>query len=445
MALADLEQRARRAGSVVELSFIMLNETHAVVPYRQAILWTDEDGVRALSGVAQVEREAPFTLWLSYLCRRLLNERGRSPAVVDAGILPPDESREWADWLPASLLSIPLIAPGPTGAAVPAGGLLLFARDDPWQDGEVALLTRAAETFALAWAWHHRPSAGALVRRGLARGWRVRGLRLAALLAVIAIGAIPLRLSVLAPGEVVARAPAVIRSPIEGVVERVAVQPNQIVAENALLFELDTTSIRGRLEVAQKALATSRAEYEQVAQQAFFDTRAKAQLAVVAGRIAERQAELAYYQELLGRSSVRAPAPGVVLVDDPTEWAGRPVAVGERVMAVADENEIELEAWLAPGDVIPLADDAPVTMFLNVDPLEPVRGRLRYLSYEAMPRPDETWAYRLRAGLVDTGGTAAGRPRLGLKGVVRVDGARVPLVYWLFRRPWAVIRQTFGW
>jgi len=36
------------------------------------------------------------------------------------------------------------------------------------------------------------------------------------------------------------------------------------------------------------------------------------------------------------------------------------------------------------------------------------------------------------------------RPRLGLKGTVRLDGHRVPLIYWLLRRPLAVVRTFVG-
>ena len=49
--------------------------------------------------------------------------------------------------------------------------------------------------------------------------------------ALLAAGAIPVRLSVLAPGELVAAQPAVLRAPLDGVVAQIHVQPNQIVKQ----------------------------------------------------------------------------------------------------------------------------------------------------------------------------------------------------------------------
>ena len=117
------------------------------------------------------------------------------------------------------------------------------------------------------------------------------------------------------------------------------------------------------------------------------------------------------------------------------------MAVGEKVLAIAEERDTEIEAWLSPGDLIELAVEAPLTLFLNSDPMNAVHARLRVVGYESQYRPDGTLAHRVRATLAD--GEAP--PRLGLKGTARLDGGRVTLAYWLFRRPLAIIRQTLGW
>ncbi|HEY4890158.1 MAG TPA: hypothetical protein VII10_00575, partial [Reyranella sp.] len=66
--LAQLTRRARHAVTVEELAFLAVNETHGLMPYRQAALWRrDAAGsgrVMALSGVPMIERNAPFPMWL---------------------------------------------------------------------------------------------------------------------------------------------------------------------------------------------------------------------------------------------------------------------------------------------------------------------------------------------------------------------------------------------
>ncbi len=429
-ALLGLEEHTRRAANAAELAFIMVNDTREVVSYRQAALIIEGEGLRAVSGVSTVEPNAPFTLWLQRICRPLEGERPRPLGPSD---LPPSDGIEWNEWLPPFGLWLPLI--GRDGKRF--GGLLL-ARDIAWEEPETALAAHACGAFAHAWEVLHRPSPLATWRQRIKTIPRWR-LKIAAFVLVALL--FPVRLSVLAPAEIVARDPAVIRSPLDGVVERVLVRPNQPVTEGDVLLELDRTSITGKLEVAKKALSTAQAEADQAIQQAFFDPKAKGQLAVVKGRIEERQAEVGQLEDLLARAVVKAPRAGLAVLDDPAGWQGRPVGVGEKIMAVAAPDDTEVEAWLAPADVIALEPKGPVTVFLNARPLSPVAARLTYVTYEALTQPDGTPAHRVRAAL------APGQdgPRLGLKGTARLDGHRVPLLYWLMRRPLGVTRSFLGW
>ncbi|RYY94845.1 MAG: HlyD family secretion protein, partial [Comamonadaceae bacterium] len=146
-------------------------------------------------------------------------------------------------------------------------------------------------------------------------------------------------------------------------------------------------------------------------------------------------------QDQLQRAQVTAPRDGVALLDDPTEWVGKPVAVGERVMSVADAHEVEIEAWLSPSDAIELPPGSAVQLYLNSRPLSPVAGTLRYAAHEAVPRPDGSYAYRVRAVLPE-GSDAA---RVGLKGTAKLSGGRVAAIYWVLRRPIASLRQMTGW
>jgi len=430
LALLGLEEHARLAASSNELAFVMVNDCRAMVVYRQAALFIDGEGLKAVSGVTTLDRGAPFVLWLERLFRHEMTDSTRplGPESVHG-----KEGQEWVDWLPPHGLMVPL--KNKDGKRI---GALLLARDgEPWADQEIALLGRAVDFFAYAWIGLHRPSAVTLVRRRLTAipNWR-KMLAAAALLALL----FPVRLSVLAPAEVVAHDPAVIRSPLEGVIEQVLVRPNQPVAAGDLLFKLDRTTLIGKSQVARKALATARAELDQATQQAFSDSRAKSQLSIIRARIDERSAEVTQLEDLIARCEVKAPRAGIAVLDDPAEWQGRPVNVGEKVLAVASPSEVELEAWLAPSDVIALEVQGPVRLFLNADPLSPVSARLLYVTYEAIAQADGTLGYRVRAAFE----SGQDSPRLGLKGTARLDGRRVPLVYWLARRPLAVIRTFLG-
>jgi hypothetical protein len=442
--LISITHAARHAKDTVELEFMAVNGSHAVAPYRQAVLWFEPRKVCALSGVVQMEANAPYVHWLERLC----------PTLVEAGPfnaadLRPDLAAEWDEWLPAYGIWLPL--PAADGDAAGGRGGLLLARDFPWVENEIRLLGEWID------AWHHayralaprQPlSLFALKTRLRARieserrqqlpWWRRRAPQVTA--GILLLLCLPVRLSVLAPGELVPSDPAVVRSPLEGVIERFHVKPNQTVQKGQPLFDFDQAQLAARHAVASQALATAEAEYRQSAQQALSDSKSKSQLATLQGKIEERRAEAEFLGGLSERARVLAPRDGIVLLDDTSEWLGRPVATGERVLRIANPRDVEVEAWLPVGDAIPIAAGAPASLYLSASPLAPVDASVRYVSYDAQQRPDGSYAYRVRARL-----DQATEHRVGLKGTAKLNGDRVPMVYWILRRPLALIRQTLGW
>ncbi len=416
-----------------------VNDSHALARYRQAALWTEEEGVAALSGVVQVEANVPYVQWLQRVCAALLAQGGAVRQVTSAD-LANDEGDAWIEWLPAYGLFVPL-----SGVA----GGVLFARDEPWTDQEIALFTEWLDTWIHAWRAKHKPAlwnvrrlpeqAKAHLRLVAGRPWwKQRAVQWGA--AALLVLLFPVRLTVLAPGELVPADPAVIRAPFDGVVQSFLVKPNEAVKTGQALFTFDDASLLSRLEVARQALGTAEAEYRQASQQALGDAKYKSQLVVLAGKIEERRAEAAYLQGQLERSRVVSPREGLALFDDPSEWLGKPVVTGERILRVAPPDQVEVEGWLAIGDAIPLEPGGPATLYLNASPLSPVSAVIRYAAHDAVARPDGSYAYRVRATL-----EAPTRHRVGLKGTVKLAGGWVPFVYWVLRRPVAAVRQFVGW
>lgn len=454
LTLLDLAHRARAAGNADELAFLLVNDSHRLLPYRQAVLWFDDGSTPRLSGIVQAEANAPYVQWVDRLCRSLPRAQDK-PVVhmVAPEALAPELAAQWDEWLPrdAVWVALPASASHPGSAA---GGLLL-AGDE--QQAEAGLRNPQLHPLLEEWthAWHHawlarlrpQPWSPAQWRRQLAQWWRGgagqawwkrRPLQVA--LALLLLSICPVRLTVLAPGELVPSNPAAVRAPLDGVIAQVHVQPNAPVKAGQALFSFDEAALASRLEVAQHALASAQAEYRQQAQLALSDIRSKGQLAVLQGKIGEKQADVDYLAGLAQRAQVLAPRDGIALFDDASEWVGRPVQTGERIMKIASPSEIEVEAWVPIGDAIALPEAAEVRLYLASTPFEPIQAELRYLGFEAIARADGNYAYRLRARLSQP--TAQ---RIGLKGTVKVQGPWVPLAYWVFRRPLALIRQTLAY
>jgi multidrug efflux pump subunit AcrA (membrane-fusion protein) len=429
--LLALAAAARAATTAAQRRFVLLDRTRDSLPYHAAVL--RRGGTLAHSGVAVLDAQGPFGQWLARLFAHLA-ELPAGPLAAES--LGPGLAGELAQWWPPHLLWLP---------GEDAGDGWLLVRELPWRAHEAALLRewfalwQIVDAAARAQAPRRIVDLPALAAALGLRGKRRRSVALGAA-ALLAVLCFPVTLSVRAPGEIVPRAPTVLRAATDGMARRLHVEPNQAVREGQLLAELDDASASSRLQVARQGLATAEAELRQTSQAALGDAQAKAQLAVALGRVEEKRTEVAFLGEQMRRTELRAPHDGVVLVDDPGTWAGRTVAAGEALLRLARPDDQELEAWLPAGDAVELADGAPMRLFLASRPATPAAAQLRSYGFEAQARPDGTLAYRLRGTLAEPG-----RERLGARGTVHADAGRVPLVYWVLRRPLAGLREATGW
>jgi hypothetical protein len=493
--LLGLARQVRRVESDKALQFVLVNQTHQLVPYLMGALWVEDEGVVAQSGVSSVERNSPYVLWLNDVLNTISDLKA---CAVLPSMLNASQIEEWSTHLPEYVYWFPV-----SGGKRKAGFLL--CREHAFSEDEVIYLSEWMDIWSYSWSKFDTPTVygeltrfwidvktslptisqlkssidydfikknpdqilpkllskikaycAVIVRRfkwvrqyGIKSGW----LRFLSEIVIIwhdkkrrwkwviwTLILFPVRLSVLVPGSLVPANPAIIRVPIEGVVDEFYVSPNQQVVKGQPLFSLDLTSLQSRLKVAKQEIQIANQEYRQSALQALTDAKSRGLLAPQEGRAIEKSVEADYLKDLLDKAKITAPRAGIVIFDDPSEWMGKPVVAGEKVMVVATEGDVEIEAWIPVGEAIELPKDARVTLYLNAMPFSPVSGKLRYEGHEPIQRPDGGYAYRIRVRLEpDEKG-----PRVGLKGTAKVQGHFVPLSYWVLRRPIASLRQYLG-
>ncbi|WP_225086969.1 HlyD family efflux transporter periplasmic adaptor subunit [Pectobacterium colocasium] len=428
--LLQLQSRARARETLDELAFFIVNETHSVVKYRQALLWDcDKQRLQAASGLASLDHNAPFCTEFSRLCRQW-QEEGRQAQALQCRELPIDDQVLWQEHLPEFLLWLPLrLAQGDMPL------VLVLARDSAWLPAEIVLLEKLAEAYAHAWASLQKQR-----RRQTNTSPKKRRLILVGIVALVLILLFPVRQSVLAPAEIVAHRPVMVRAPVAGVVDDILVRPNQAVSANQPLVRLDVRELENRLESARQAFATADAQYRQAQQQALFDANSKASLAVLQSRREQAQSEMDFLQRQQERMQLVSPRDGVAIFDDSSDWIGRSVAVGERIMMIADPHDVELEIQLPAADAIALENGADVRLFLNVAPNSAQDARLEQIGYRAAPTPDNVMAYRLRARFTQDDPQL----RVGLKGTAKLYGKRTVLFVYLLRKPLASLRVWLG-
>ena len=90
-----------------------------------------------------------------------------------------------------------------------------------------------------------------------------------------------------------------------------------------------------------------------------------------------------------------------------------------------------------------IEDGARVKIYLDSDPLRPIEAHLLRAGYQAEKTDGSTLAFRLAARADDA--QALHQLRIGTRGTAQVYGGKVPLLFYVLRRPITVARQTLGW
>ena len=433
-AMLHLEQRAFEADSPQSLGFTAVNEALALVAYRQAAFFTRSGQgkfkLTTASGLVSVAEESPYAIWLSRFAQSLPTTPGCQR--LDFENAPADFVDGWEEWLPEHLLVAALA--DQSGTAV---GLMVYARDTPWTDAELQALDRVHQAYGYCLsALARKPKRLGSGLLSVFRGRRARWIAFA----VVAALFIPVRLSALAPAEVVALSAIAVASPQDGVVSAFFVQPNANVKAGDRLFSLDDSALASRREVARRGVSVARADLLVSQQRAFDDLKSKGELAAATGRVSEKEAELSLVEGSLDRVVVKADRDGIAVYGDPNDWLGKPVQTGERVMQLADPRDTGVLVWLPVADALNLEPGAPMRLFLHTKPLDPLPATLLQTSYQAVLSPDGVSAYRLRGRFEEGSDTA----RIGLRGTARVSGDWAILGYYLFRRPIAALREWTG-
>jgi hypothetical protein len=424
----------RAAASESELLHLVANELRKLVGGRQVLLLRARSRTRlevvCISSLAIADRETPFVRWIEGLARRIVDAH-RDDEMIEFE-LPAftDESATETQTYPfAHFLWQPLrLATGDMFAAV------LLARERPWAEQDKHIIRREAGAFAGAWQALY--GAKALRPRSIFG----KRMNIALAIAMLVASVVPVPMTTLAPMEIVAKSPQRVTAPIDGVIKDILVEPNRRVRVGELLLRFDETTLRNRLHVAQQEMMVAQARYDRATQAAFADERARHDLAQARAELDLKRAEQTYAADLLARSTIAAERDGILLYSDKERWIGRPVKTGERILQIVDPLQVIARIDVAVADAIVLERNAGVRMFLDASPLTSFPARLVSESYHAEPNSTQQLVYRLFAEIDGTSESL----RIGARGTAQLLGSRVPLAYYLFRRPISAFRQRVG-
>lgn len=432
-ALLKFESDLRNVRSLRNFQYFAANETRLVTRSQQTFVLGRAGSrlrLEAVSTMPAVDRSAPLVVWIEAFVEALRREHDLRQH-LEIGAQDVEIAKDAA--FPSYPLSFLLWLPFLDLKGQVTGGLLQ-ARLTPWTEADVVVSRHVSGACGYA---------NTLLRtRG--RSWRrphiTKWTGAFGVLALLALCFVPVSMSALAPVEVSPKSAFVVTAPTDGVVERVLVDPNATVRKGQPLVQMADTVLKNRLEVAQREAIVAEAKVKKASQLAFIDARGRHELGVAQAELQLRIAERDYARDLLARATIKAHRDGVAFFTEPKDLIGKPVAVGERLMDLADPNQLEFRIDLPVADAIVLTENARVKVFLDSDPLHPMEAKLIRADFQARPRENQQLAFRLIADRA----SATSLPRLGVRGTAQVYSDKVPLGFYLLRRPLSAARQWFG-
>lgn len=444
-ALLGIEDEARLATDRAALLRSLVNAPRQLLGYRQAIvLMAGRGGVfkaEAVTSLPAVDRSAPLIRWFEALASRAATEMAASgPTAFQLPAFCNPSDPDTLSYPFKQFLFVPIRLPGAALTEAPIG-IWLCAREQSWNDGDVAVAERLAGTYAHALrALQPARNAGfGHSGRSSRRAWWL--IRSLAVVALAMAAFMPVPLSALAPVEVSASSARIVSAGADGIVADVLVDPGETVVAGQVLAKLDQVDLLNRLDVAERNIEVAEAKLWRSTQAAFGSVDAKRELAISRSELRVAQAERDALLAEQKRTILEAPAGGIVIFKDKRELLGKPVAVGQKLMQVASPESPEFRIDLPVSDVMLLETGAPVRVFLDSDPLNPLDAILTRTSYHARATSEGVLAYSITA---KPSGSDV-RLRVGARGSAKLIGDDVPLYFFLLRKPIAAIRQWTGW
>ncbi|GGE97069.1 efflux RND transporter periplasmic adaptor subunit [Sphingomonas prati] len=431
VALLQYEADLRRQATEIELIYFLANETRRLIDYGQLFVLQiprvrDAMQVVTASGLAMIDRNAPLIHEIERAVDRARSANGDGAMAIDAHIV--DTNVSFADFPFAHLYFQPLH--DIVGEAF-AG--LLIAGDMPLEEKDRFRLDRIADTAGHGWRALKGPRPIQRVRK-ITRRER-RGIAVA--LGVLAL--IPVRLSALAPVEVVADRPFTLSAPFSGVIQRIEIAPNSFVRTGQPLVRFDDVRPRNELTLATERLAVARARVERASSAAFGAAGESREIAIMQAERDLAQAEYDYARDLLAQSVLKAPRNGIAIYSDRRDFEGRAVNVGDPIVQITDPRMIRYRIDLPAAEQFSVERGSPVKIWLDGQPLWALGGQLESASYAARKTAGNVLAFALVAKPI------GGAPDIGARGTARVEGNWVPLIYSVLRRPISALRQTIGY
>lgn len=421
LSLVFLQRQALQAKNLEQLIHIIVNGTHKLFPYNQAVFFQVHGNqilLEAVSGNAKLDPLSPHALEIKEKISRHLHH-------ADGDVFMMETEEETCNAL--MLLRTP-----ETGVI----GGLYFDLDVAFHDAEMQILSELSVSYTHALSHQKIQGLGLIpyIKRKFGQ------VRLFVLLSLILVMFFPVREHITAPAEVIAQDPFVISAPYDGVIESVSVDPGEHVIAGTPLIRMDKMTLQAKVDSTTKEVNAAQDQRARLRREILSNPKKSPDLQNIENELALKQIDLSFAEELLTRSAITSPIEGVAIFSDKNTLLGQPVHKGQALMTVADSTKQELLIRIPAGSMIDFDRQAPIKFYANVRPFQSIKAQIKTIGYQASPDPDRLLSYKVRAVLDEE----AKNLRIGWKGSAKIYGGYTVYGYVLLRKPLMFIREITG-
>ena len=417
--LFELEREIREAPNTSALAKVITVRSQAVLGFKDAVFCAGSSAqkmrAQAASNSDLVDPSSPVLTWVEELCALHSSQLENGINFVAS----PDNDIKGKNLLPKHILFVPLQSKN-QGLL----GCLVFTRTAKFSQHDILFINHLASTIGHALAIFSRKP-NPILDIGMAR------LATFIVVTLFLLSVFPMHLTTLAPAEVVAYQPEIIKAPIDGVIDEITVTPNTHVGPGSLLARLNNHNLKAVYdEVAQKTL---------LAESRISNPQGKRVSEELRSDLEESRARMESAEERLLQTDIRAETSGIAIVKAPGEWIGRPVKAGEKILEIANPKEVELVLKIPAEDADLISQNSKVRIFFDRRPFSPLTANVKKSSLVPENSKSNGTYYTFRARF-DEG---VPLPTIGQRGVARVYGERASLLFFIFREQMKFYRNTF--
>jgi len=425
VALLEIQKLSRDAKTVQELGFVAVNKTNKIHDYQQALFWIIDNGavqITSASGNTIIDDDGPYALWVKSEISKYIKNK-----ITDISCVSYNNEQSLGG---VNNYLIPFM----THNDGILGGLWIECKVDMTEGGR-QLLFEISEHYSQSLALIQLRKRNKSI---LAFG-RFTRFKKYIIVALFLLMLVPVRLSITAPAEIVARKPVTISAPIEGILNDIVVRPGDMVRADEILATMDKTQLQSQKDAADQAMRTAKTALSRTGLESLRNDEKKVDLMRLRSEIKIKKIELDYASTLLKKTDIVAPKDGVIIFSDASNLRNKPVSTGEQIMMIADPNDYELLIRVPVQALLPMKTDENVDFYLNVRPFETNQATITSIGYQSSVDDDGLLTYKIRATM-----NGQNDMRIGWKGTAKIKTEWSILGYSLLRRPIIALRNMTG-